>query len=298
MVLAQDVHNTGYKFNPKSTNYKSQIKQMKKYSNLKALRPQPKLVHLPSNKDKNHMETTPVNVVCCKFTSMLFSLLQDNNLNKIENLVVNKKDYFSKFVPTNGRLGEVNSGTWYNNTYETMVKDTSKDFLLPIIFAMDKTTILSTVQRSVYVIMFSTTIFDCKTCNWAHAWRSLGYIPIEKNYHSSAHWSKLEEGLKSYCENMLFETVLQSFKEAQKLGALDDVELTLGNKTKMVNLKVPLAFIIGDIQGGDGICGRSAYYKEDTSCICHMCDITPAAYESKQKDNCILLVMEDISNCI
>ena len=73
-----------------------------------------------------------------------------------------------------------------------------------------------TVCMSVYAIMFSTTLFDCKTCNQAHAWRPLGYIPIEKNNHYSAQWNKMEAGLMPWCENMLFETVLQSFKEAQK----------------------------------------------------------------------------------
>ena len=61
-----------------------------------------------------------------------------------------------------------------------MVKDTNKDFLLPIIFVIDKITISSNVLLSVYAFMFITTIFDCKTRNKVHAWRPLGYIPIEK----------------------------------------------------------------------------------------------------------------------
>ena len=48
--------------------------------------------------------------------------------------------------------------------------------------------------------------------------------------------------------NILFDTVLQSYCAAQSNGALDNIPLTLGSKTKTVNLKVPLAFIIGDIQ--------------------------------------------------
>src|SRR5437868_7910835 len=95
-------------------------------------------------------------------------------------------------------------------------------------------------------------------------------------------------------KNLLLETVLDSFKEAQKPNALNGVPLTLGNKTKEVNLKVPFAFIIGDIQGGDNICGRSAYYRADAKRLCRMCDATPAAYISKEMDHCKLLVMEDI----
>lgn len=92
----------------------------------------------------------------------------------------------------------------------------------------------------------------------------------------------------------MFDTVLQSFCAAQCTGALDNIPLTLGYKTKTVNLKVPLAFIIGDIQGGDGICGRSPYYQLDACCICCMCDATSEMYDSSEVDNCNLLVMEDM----
>ena len=88
--------------------------------------------------------------------------------------------------------------------------------------------------------------------------------------------------------------VLQSFRQAQQESALDNVELKLGNQSKLVNLKVPLAFIIGDIQGGDGICGRSAYYGPKARRICRMCDATPAVYSSKESQNCNLLIMDEM----
>ncbi len=259
MEWAKDAFRTGYQFNPKATKYQSQISQMENYSNLKSIHPQTKDVHL-QNHNTNSTDTTPLKVVCCDFACMLISLLQDKNINRKENLVINKEDYFSVYVSKNGKLGEVNSGLWYENAYTMMVEDPNKNFLLPIIFAMDKTTTSSTACMSIYAVMFTTTIFDYKTRNKAHAWQPLGYIPIEKKFHSSAQWSRMDKDLKSARLNMLFETVLQSFKEAQQKNALIDFKLTLGNKTKVVNLKVPLAFIIGDIQGGDNICGRSACY--------------------------------------
>ena len=109
----------------------------------------------------------------------------------------------------------------------------------------------------------------------------------------------MDRVLKSQRENQLYEIVLQSFKQAQQDSALDNVELRLGDHTKMVNLKVPLAFIIGDIQGGDGICGRSAYYGKDARRICHMCDATPAVYDSRKPNKCNLLIMEEMKQlCI
>src|SRR5688572_17864896 len=111
---------------------------------------------------------------------------------------------------------------------------------------MDKTTISNSAHLHVFAVMFTTTIFDCKTRNQAHAWRPLGYIPIEHNYYSKKQWHDLKEK-KSVRANILFDTVLQFFCKAQKINALNNIPLHLGNKTKLVNLKVPLAFIISDI---------------------------------------------------
>ena len=98
-------------------------------------------------------------------------------------MVANEKDPFSKYVSENGKLGEVNSGSWYEQAYKIMDKDPGKDFLLPIIFAMDKTTIPSTAHMSVYAVMFTTSLFDYNTRNKAQVWQPLGYNPIEKNFH-------------------------------------------------------------------------------------------------------------------
>jgi hypothetical protein len=40
-------------------------------------------------------------------------------------------------------------------------------------------------------------------------------------------------------------------KPSWQSGALDDIPLLFGDEPKRVNLKVPIVFIIGDMQGGD-----------------------------------------------
>jgi hypothetical protein len=47
--------------------------------------------------------------------------------------------------------------------------------------------------------------------------------------------------------------------KAQQAGVLDGVPLTFGDATKRVTLKVPVIFIIGDMQGGDEICCTPYY---------------------------------------
>ena len=91
---------------------------------------------------------------------MLSELLKDTTLNQMPNLVVNAKNRLSKYISPSGKLGEVNSGYMYQHAYSTMAKDPNKDFLMPIIFAMDKTIISSSTNLHVSAIMFTATIFD------------------------------------------------------------------------------------------------------------------------------------------
>ena len=62
-------------------------------------------------------------------------------LNKMENLVVNPLDQFGCYRSEDGLLGEVNLEKWYQDTYDQDITDPDKEFLCPIIFAMDKTVI-------------------------------------------------------------------------------------------------------------------------------------------------------------
>ena len=191
MNWAKDAFCTNYQFNPKATNYKSQIKAIENHSNLGDLRPKMKRVTLPP-------DNLTLDVTCYNFTTMLASLLNDKNLNAMSNLVVNSHDPFTKYVSPNGKLGEVNSGYWYHQAYTNVIKDPCNDFLLPIIFAMDKTTISTNAHLHVFVILFTTTIFKRSIRNQAHAWRPLGYIPIDRNYYSTSQWEDMTAELKSF----------------------------------------------------------------------------------------------------
>jgi hypothetical protein len=73
---------------------------------------------------------------------------------------VNPHDRFGRYESPDGVLGEVNSGQWYQDTYDQMINDSKKQFLAPIIFTMDKTVISEQSHLSVYVILFTTSIYN------------------------------------------------------------------------------------------------------------------------------------------
>ena len=96
----------------------------------------------------------------------------------------------------------------------------------------------------------------------------------------------------------LFSVALKSYIEAQQDGAMDNIYLVLGGKAKFVILKIPLAFIIGDNQGGDTIAGRTCFYGITAKRISRCCDATAENYADLSPDSCSFLNMEDIMEMV
>lgn len=67
---------------------------------------------------------------------------------------------------------------------------------------------------------------------------------------------------------------MQSYKAAQIPGALSNSKIRLGRIEKVVDLYVPLQFIIGDVEGGDQLCSRQSYRGELCPRICRTCDVS------------------------
>ena len=85
-----------------------------------------------------------VNVTVFDFKSQLLSLINHSSLfNDLDNLDVNPKNRFGKYKSENHTISSVNSGNRYELTYNTLINDPEKDFLMPIIFACDETKVSS-----------------------------------------------------------------------------------------------------------------------------------------------------------
>ena len=72
---------------------------------------------------------------------------------------------------------------------------------------------------------------------------------------------------------------------------LNNVKLQLGKKSKIVNLKIPVMYIIGDNQGGDGICGRHIHYGKTARQISRTCDAGPEQLSNPTAGSCTRLIM-------
>ena len=156
MTWARSALSDGYDFMPSPLAYDRQIHHLEKLVGMQSCRPTRVAVDLY----RPDMQEDMLDVVVFDFPTMLASLFNCPVLNKLENLVVNPLDRFAKYEGPHGKLGEINSALWYNNAYSNLVTDPNKDFLCPIIFAMDKTVISEMAGLSVFVILFTTTIFN------------------------------------------------------------------------------------------------------------------------------------------
>jgi hypothetical protein len=169
-------------------------------------------------------------------------------MNKMANLDVNPMDPFGKYVSPRGLLSTVNSGGHYAKAYKKhLVKDPSKDFLLPIIFACDGTKVKSFRKDVCWPLVFMTGLFNQKLHN----------VPIVQSKAESNCQSK---EVKYARLHIMFEVILETLVQAQNDDSLDNILLNINNQTKLCNLKVLVLFIIGDIEGGDKTCCTSPTY--------------------------------------
>jgi hypothetical protein len=153
MGWARDAAGNDYHFQPSPQRYESQIHNLTDLVGMTACRPTISQVSLEP-------DDLVLDVVVFPFATMLASLLNCPMLNKLENLVVNSANRYGRYRSPGGILNEVNSAQWYQDTYDKVIDDPDKEFLCPIIFAMDKTVISEISHLSVHVILFTTTIFN------------------------------------------------------------------------------------------------------------------------------------------
>ena len=107
------------------------------------------------------------------------------------------------------------------------------------------------------------------------AWRPLGYVyDLSILENQSTEYTKNKNNPRGIIKvkmeryQTVIKAVLVSVVKCQKSGALDNILLMLINQTETVNLKIPVIFIVGDIQGGNKLCGVTVAYGNTLECPC------------------------------
>jgi len=131
----------------------------------------PKLVKglfLPHSKSK-------IDLVLHNFADEVQSLLSDPRFQD-EDYLFHNNNPFSPPPQQFLNVGDINTGLAYRKTYEQLIKDPTKQVLLPIIFYMDGTITGQYDHLPIEILKFTVGIFNAKTRDKVHAWRNLGYV--------------------------------------------------------------------------------------------------------------------------
>jgi hypothetical protein len=92
----------------------------------------------------------------------------------------------------------------------------------------------------------------------------------------------------------LYQAALANLIEAQKSDELNGILLKLENAHKLVNMKIPAMFIIGDIQGGDTITRQPACFNKFALRISQTCDAGPNQLTAPLVGSCKRIIMSDV----
>jgi hypothetical protein len=166
-------------------------------------------------------------------------------------------------------LDEIHSGEWYKETCEQMIRSDSNDILCGIVLAIDRTHVADKDKLSLEPVLFSLSIIPRSLRNHPFSWRPLGFIP--KLPLSKA------KGNNARTYHKVLGSILSGLVRAQKnggieCGVMDQVD-EYGTE-RLFCFKVPLAFVIGDVEGHDVLCGR--YHTHNTNMLSRECDCTLA----------------------
>jgi Plavaka transposase len=282
MKWAKKARQDNYTFLPTQETYQSHVAHLKKSLEAQHYQPYVIQVDLPGAQDC----TDVIDVVVFDFVAQLFALLSDPRTNQLEFLVTNPNDPFAKYTPPDGILGEMMSGEWYSNAWDHMTETGIKNFLIPIILYIDKTVISESGKLSIYPVTMSLGIFSEKARRNPLFWRPLGYISNQDIEFSGAQQKELSADIKNQrLHNILF-GIFDTYIKAQSPDAMNNITIQLGPSVKNVNLYLPLAYIIGDIEGGNQLTGYRGFSRLNCPRISQTCDChTMDAYNFHQPCN-------------
>ena len=119
-----------------------------------------------------------------KFDEQLKDLLSNNHIfGNLDNLDVNPNNRFGKFERSDKLIDEVNSGSWYQHAYSTLILTPGHNhfdehngydcFLLPIIFYIDKTGTDVMQRHGLEPLLFTTSVISRKARQDVRSWRTL-----------------------------------------------------------------------------------------------------------------------------
>ena len=176
-------------------------------------------------------------------------------------------------------IDEILEGSWYEETVDKYKEeidfDPELDIIIPIIIALDKTTVSGNKRYGLEPIVFTLALIARHMRNNPKSWRHLGLLPdIEENAKAM---KKLAPTLKDQESNLpgrnlrnyhaCTDVILQSLVEYQKrvhtkrdqYDPTHDLYVFIGNKMARRRVLAPICFCIVDGLCADSLCCRMSH---------------------------------------
>ena len=190
-------------------------------------------------------------------------------------------------------IGDYMTADAYRATYKKLIKDPTRQMLLPIIFYIDATVTGQVVALKIEALKFTIGILNRVARGKRHAWRTVGYVPTymkeiskgKKLFVDSKHEAtafhplddgqegtdskkfKKEENQKAADWQAILSAILGSYRALEANGFVFDYRF--GGKTyKNIELIPYIAFVKCDTEEADKLCGK---YLSRTGLIKNLC---------------------------
>ena len=182
-------------------------------------------------------------------------------------------------------MSELHHGTWWKKSMDKLCDPNKNEMLVPLIFYLDSTLHDKNGRLPVFPFMMTLGIFKTEVRRRIReAWTMICYLPDNK---AEAEYQNEETKAVHKVQN-LHNCIKLALKELEMLKTTgQSVQWTLnyGGKEHNVRLKFAIAFVIGDTELHDTLCGRIQRRDKNTIHTCRMCNIAtdklvdPEAFE-------------------
>ena len=213
---------------------------------------------------------TPIDLHIRPFQVALDSLLRNRELMQQSKLSLPNVDNPFSYVnnPEVDVISELHHGNWWRNSWREANCDPQKnEILVPIILYMDGISLDTHGRLSLTPLNMTLGIFSTETRKSNYAWETLYFHPPSS--HLTCSPSALDN-LKNLHRGL--GAALASFKDICNTETILR-DLPWNNTIyKNVSMKFAIAFIIGDTELHDKLCGRYSGRHRGTKFICRHCN--------------------------
>ena len=245
----------------RTISYHKLIKNLAEKYGIPDIFPETKKILLPS---MNAVAVTTFN-----FVAQLYSILSDEELMQPKNLIYGDNP-FERVTDHTGDhcFNDIETSEWFLKTQRSMCINPN-DVLVPICLYIDKTYVRA---KPAEAISFCLLIHKRNIRSTATAWRNLGMIPgklgdlIPNRKFPVAKLGEMRLNDWHYVVNHIL--TISGFKDAQMQ---DGLEWEINGKK--CRLRIPIMYIVGDIEGHDKVCSRKSGHSKKMKGVTHSCKV-------------------------